>query len=426
MILRSFLYNLLLVTVLVLGLPWIVYQALFVPKRRHGLWQRLGAAPNPGGPVIWCHAVSVGEVRAITPMLSLLNDDERMKGRIVLSTVTPTGQETARRECGFVQSIFFFPLDFIFAVNPALERVRPSLFITAETEIWPNFFRACFRRDIPVIIVNGRLSDSSFPRYLKFKWFFKTYIAGVSLFLMQSEEDARRVLELGARPESVVVTGNTKYDRKPVETTVPAGVTRWAEEKFLLVAGSTHEGEEEAVLEALESIVDAGFSVRAAIVPRHPERFDTVASLLDKKKMSWERYSTLGQQRQPDSEIILVDAMGVLEPFYAVADAAFVGGSLVPTGGHNLLEPAMHSVPVLTGPNLHNFREIADQLITEGGCQVVHSVDELARALNSLMVKPDLRVEMGKRAGAATVGTTGASRRNADKIFELPGVRDSQ
>jgi 3-deoxy-D-manno-octulosonic-acid transferase len=425
MILRSFLYNLLLVTVLVLGLPWIVYQALFVSKRRKGLYQRMGAAPRPDGPVIWCHAVSVGEVRAITPMLSLLNDEERMKGRIVLSTVTPTGQETARRECRFVNDIFFFPLDFTFAVNRSLARVRPSLFITAETEIWPNFFRACFRRDIPVIIVNGRLSDSSFPRYLKFKWFFRPYIAGVTLFLMQSEEDARRVLELGACPESVVVTGNTKYDRKPLETALPEGVTRWADEKFLLVAGSTHEGEEEAVLEALEAVVDAGVrgtSVRAAIVPRHPERFDTVASLLDRKKMSWERYSTLDPDRQPDSDILLVDAMGVLEPFYALADAAFVGGSLVPVGGHNLLEPAMFSVPVLTGPHLHNFREIAELLITEGGCLVVHNVDELAQALTSLMVEPDLRVEMGQRAEAATAGTTGASRRNADKLFELPGV----
>ncbi|MDF1535045.1 MAG: 3-deoxy-D-manno-octulosonic acid transferase [bacterium] len=423
--LRTVLYNLLLFAFLILGLPWIVYQFLFVGKRRRGFAQRMGRAPEPDGPVIWCHAVSVGEVLAIEPMLSLLQEDERTAGRIVLSTVTPTGQETAKRECGFVQRIFFFPLDLPFAVSRALDKVRPEIFVTAETEIWPNFFSACSRRDVPVVLVNGRISDTSFPRYLKFRWFFRPFLRGVSLFLMQSEEDARRVLELGARPETVAVTGNTKYDRVPQPVPLPEEVTRWASSGFLFVAGSTHEGEEEAILEAVRSL--KGRRIRTAIVPRHPERFDTVASLLDRKRVSWERFSGTGDGGTPDADFLLVDAMGVLDGFYALADAAFVGGSLVPVGGHNLLEPAMHGVPVLTGPHLHNFREIAQTLVDSGGCRVVDDQTALGLELENLLSDGVYREKMGKQARIGSESTKGASRRNLDAILAilLPGTQSA-
>ncbi|MDT8395612.1 MAG: glycosyltransferase N-terminal domain-containing protein, partial [bacterium] len=316
--LRVFLYNLLLFAFLILGLPWIVYQFLFVEKRRRGFAQRMGRAPEPDGPVIWCHAVSVGEVLAIEPMLSLLQEDERTAGRIVLSTVTPTGQETAKRECGFVQRIFFFPLDFPFAISRALDKVRPEIFVTAETEIWPNFFSACFRRDVPVVLVNGRISDTSFPRYLKFRWFFRPFLRGVSLFLMQSEEDAHRVLELGARPETVKVTGNMKYDRVPRPVTLPEPVREWAEKGFLLVAGSTHEGEEEAVLDAIRAAAD--MDILLALVPRHPERFDEVAELLHGRGVAFTRYTEILKGASVVGSVVLVDAMGVLDGFYALAD----------------------------------------------------------------------------------------------------------
>ena len=384
---RTLLYNLLLLVVLTLGLPWVFYNLLLVKKRRDGFRQRMGRAPEPDGPVIWCHAVSVGEVRAIEPMLQLLQADERTAGRIVLSTVTQTGQETAKRECDFVQRIFYFPLDFQFSVSRALNKIRPELFVTAETEIWPNFFRACFRKGIPVIIVNGRISDTSFPRYMKFRWFFKPFLQGVSMFLMQSHEDARRILELGARPETVAVTGNTKYDRKVAEVSLPDDVVHWCSSGFLFVAGSTHEGEEEAILECIEKLdpQDKGLSpIKTAIVPRHPERFDSVASLLDRKGISWVRFSEFDAGKSLRADVLLVDAMGILDGFYALANTAFVGGSLVPTGGHNLLEPAMHGVPVLTGPHLHNFREIAQALVDSGGCLIVPDGEALLVQLLAL------------------------------------------
>ena len=422
MTLRSLLYNLLLLVILTLGLPWVIYNLFIVKKRREGFAQRMGNAPDPDGPVIWCHAVSVGEVLAIEPMLKLLEADSRTAGRVVLSTVTHTGQETAKRECGFAQSIFYFPLDFGFSVKRALGKIRPEIFVTAETEIWPNFFRACFLRDIPVVIVNGRISDTSFPRYLKFRWFFRPFLQGVSLFLMQSEADASRILELGARPETVWVTGNTKYDREAAEIVLPEEVVSWGSSDFIFVAGSTHEGEEETILESLELLVSlekGNPKIKTAIVPRHPERFDSVASLLDRKGVRWQRYSELDAGSSINAEVLLVDAMGVLDGFYALADAAFVGGSLVPVGGHNLLEPAMHGIPVLTGPHLHNFREISESLVEAGGCLIVTGVEPLTRELGEFASDPRKRELFGKGGLAASGRFRGASSENVEQLLKL-------
>lgn len=410
-------YNLLIFFLLLASLPWVVYQVLFVKKRREGMAQRLGAVSGSDGRVIWCHAVSVGEVRAVAPMLSLLQEDVRTAGRLVLSTVTPTGQETARRECGFVKRIIYFPFDLPFLVGKALRRLNPEIFITTETEIWPNFFHACFRERIPVVVVNGRISDRSFSRYMMFRWFFKAILERVSLFLMQSEEDARRILEIGARAETVRVTGNTKYDRQPKSVVLPGSVEQWAREGFLLVAGSTHAGEEEIIVRALENLKGRG--VRAAIVPRHPERFDEVAGSLKRWGHDFERFSQIEDGRRIKGAILLVDAMGVLEGFYALADAAFVGGSLVPVGGHNLLEPAMHGVPVLTGPNVHNFRGVAEGLIDSGGCKVVHDEKELVSSLIDLSRCRDLRFEMGDAARKSSEAAKGASEQNSAFIFQL-------
>ncbi|GBE14656.1 3-deoxy-D-manno-octulosonic acid transferase [bacterium BMS3Abin14] len=291
------------------------------------------------------------------------------------------------------------------------------MFITAETEFWPNFFFWCFLRGVPVIVVNGRISDRSFVRYLRFRWFFRPFLQRVSLFLMQSEEDARRILALGALEGSVEVTGNTKYDVNSVPAELPVEVRNWAESSFLLVAGSTHGGEEEIILNALEM---TGLSdVRLALVPRHPERFNEVADLLADRGIPFARLSGIVDGREISERVILVDAMGVLDGFYEQADAAFVGGSLVPVGGHNLLEPAMHGVPVLTGPNLQNFREITDALIKAGGCRIVEDGDSLANALRSLKDNWQEWERMGNAAKSVFARRTGAARRDVDAIFSL-------
>jgi 3-deoxy-D-manno-octulosonic-acid transferase len=234
---------------------------------------------------------------------------------------------------------------------------------------------------------------------------------------MQSEEDARRILELGARSDRVRVTGNMKYDRSPTTIVLPEPVQRWAEKGFLLVAGSTHAGEEEAVLEVLESLDDQ--RVRVVIVPRHPERFAAVAALLKGRSVSWKLFSEIGQGSVPDADVLLVDAMGVLDGFYSLADVAFVGGSLVPVGGHNLLEPAMHGIPVLTGPHLHNFRDIAEILSRSGGCRIVSDVQDFARQLEVMLHDRSGRLAMGDAAKGAYESTKGASSKNAAAILQL-------
>ncbi len=411
---RILIYRLLIFSGFLICLPWVVYRVLFVKKRRQGISQRLGASPRFDRPVIWCHAVSVGEVRAIQPMLSLLQEDDRTADRVVLSTVTLTGQETARRECGFVRDIFYFPLDLPFVVRRSLNRVRPFLFITAETEFWPNFFYTCFLKKVPVVVVNGRISDRSFARYIRFRWFFRPFLERVSLFLMQSEEDARRVRELGAGPETVRVTGNMKYDREPEPVSVPEGVREWARSGFLLVGGSTHAGEEDVILDAVDSL--GGEGILTALVPRHPERFEEVENLLRSRGLAFSRYSEIEATGEIKGQFLLVDAMGVLDGFYALADAAYVGGSLVPVGGHNLLEPAMHGVPILTGPHLHNFRGIADSLVTAGGCVVVGDTEALSLELASLLSSVDHRKIMGKAALEKSRAARGASARNQKEI----------
>ena len=413
---RIILYNIFIAALAIVTLPWVVYQLVFVKKRRRGLAQRFGSLPAFGKRTIWCHAVSVGEVRAISPMLTELQNVEGTRDRMVLSTVTLTGQETANRECGFVNRIIYFPLDLPFVVSRAVRRINPEIFITAETEIWPNFFNACFKRGIPVVVVNGRISDTSFTKYLRFRWFFRPVLRQVSFFLMQSDEDARRILELGAVPETVKVTGNMKYDRVPEPVSLPETVLNWVKGKFLLVAGSTHAGEEEIVLEALKGLRYNG--VHLALVPRHPERFDDVAELLRERGVPFTRYSEVLNCEVVEGSVVLVDAMGILEGFYALADVAFVGGSLVPVGGHNLLEPAAHGVPVLTGQHMHNFRDITHTLVQAKGCRIVLDKNALAEAIFELYRNEGFRKKMGYFARTVSREASGATMRNAELILE--------
>lgn len=415
--LRLFLYNVIVLVLGILTLPWVLYQLAFVKKRRQGLAHRFGRTPVADRKTIWCHAVSVGEVRAVSPMLSLLQEDEKARDRIVLSTVTVTGQETANRECGFVSQIFYFPLDLPFIPKRAVSRLKPEVFITVETEIWPNFFNACFKRGVPVILVNGRISDNSYSRYRKFRWFFKPVLQMVSLFLMQSEEDAQRIRDLGARPETVKMTGNMKYDRVPEPVTLPDSVKEWAKGRFLFVAGSTHAGEEEIVLEAIASLV--GLNILLGLVPRHPERFDEVVELLKAKGITYTKYTDILSGQAVNGNVVLVDAMGVLDGFYALADAAFVGGSMVPVGGHNLLEPAMHGIPVLTGPYTHNFRDITSALLAGGGCTIVADTGSMGEQLTRFLKNRRLRDKMGHAARMVSEETSGASGKNVETIIQL-------
>jgi 3-deoxy-D-manno-octulosonic-acid transferase len=413
---RILLYNVILHTASLVMLPWVLIQFLIMPKRRVGIRERLGGAPMAKRKPLWVHAVSVGEVRAVSPMVDLLSGELEGRMDIFLSTVTVTGQGTAQRECGQTARIFYFPLDLLLPVKRSLARISPTVFVTTETEIWPNFLYGCFTRRIPVVMVNGRISDRSYSRYRFFRWFFRPFLQNISSFLMQSEEDARRITELGASPDRVHITGNMKYDMVPKPVDLPEGVRNWSAGSFLLVAGSTHEGEEEILLDVLTDEAQSG--IRLALVPRHPERFDDVARLIREKNREFVRFSRPADIDRSDATILLVDAMGVLDGFYALADAAFVGGSLVPVGGHNLLEPAMHGKPVITGPHMHNFRDITDALVTARGCKIVKDEGSLAEILTVLVEDAGYRQSMGRSAREASREAAGASAKNAKIILE--------
>ncbi len=416
---RIILYNTLIFLAALVMLPWTAAQLLFAPRRRTGLSQRLGGVPESADRPLWIHAVSVGEVRAVTPMLDLLSRQLEGKSGLFLSTVTVTGQNTALAECEAADEIFYFPMDLPFAVGRALDRVRPTVFVMAETEIWPNFLYSCIRRGIPIVMVNGRISDRSFKRYLNFRWFFRPILDGINAFLMQSEEDARRIIAMGAPADRVFSTGNTKHDRKPAPAELPEEVKMWADGRFLLVAGSTHKTEEETVLSLLSR--KGSHDLLIALVPRHPERFEEVAMLLVESGVTFFRYSDIQKGNAAVGSVILVDTMGVLESFYSIADAAFVGGSLVPVGGHNLLEPAAFGIPVVSGPHLENFREISDDLIKSGGCVVIEDSKALAEIIQRFSVDEDYRLGVGASARGASEGKTGASARNVDRILSLTG-----
>ncbi len=416
---RILLYNILLLVSTPVFLAWFAGQWLVMPRRRVGVAQRFGAAPRGTGPTVWVHAVSVGEAMAVLPVLRLLRRRLPPGWRLVVSTVTVTGQETIRREFPEADDHFYFPLDLTGVPGRAVERVRPSLLVVVETELWPNVLTACRSRGIPVAVVNGRLSDRSYRAYGRLRWLAAPLLRTLALVMAQSARDAGRFVALGADPERVRDAGNLKFDRSPKQANLPEAVARWKGKRPLLVAGSTHRGEEAALLALLRHPLIASAGLRLAIVPRHPERFDEVAALPAGAGLETCRYSRVAAGGEPAGEVMVVDAMGILDGFYALADICFVGGSLVRVGGHNLLEPAMAGKPILTGSHLHNFRDIAALLVEAGGARVVNDGSALAAAVADLLADPLGRERMGEAAAAAVRHSAGASERVTGAILEL-------
>ena len=328
-------------------------------------------------PVIWLHAVSVGEAMASRPLLKALRD--RYPGHcIVISTTTETGRGVAS---GFPEKdlCVYFPFDFLPAVQRTLDAIRPDVVIIMETEIWPNFSREAKRRGCPLILANGRISDRSFGRYLRFRWFFSHALEQFSALCVQTDTDRERICAVGAPPERTLTGGNLKYDipYRPIPEEEKAALReRYAIPGRLtvLTAGSTHPGEEEPVLAAYQELSAARPSLFLVLAPRHPERTGEVAALLEKAGLPFCRRTALtdaGTAPFTEGQVLLVDTIGELMDLYALSDLVFVGGSLVPTGGHNLLEPASVGVPSIFGPHMTNFREIAGLVLRyEAGIQV--------------------------------------------------------
>jgi 3-deoxy-D-manno-octulosonic-acid transferase len=417
-----FLYSLMLAIALVLLSPYFFLKGLRQKKYLHNLRERLGRVPErvhqPGPGAVWVHAVSVGEALAVAPLLKELR--ARFPDRkLLVSTTTRTGQELAagHLDC---DGTFYFPLDFAFACRRFFDALQPALVVVAETEIWPNFLRQARRQRARVIFVNGRISDRSFGGYRFWRFFLRRVLAGVDFFLMQTEEDARRLRALGAPPERVAVGGNLKFDLpQPAAPAFLPDLERLARGAPILIAGSTLADEEAQLLDALNLSRDLdGKRALLVVAPRHPERFEEVARLLSGRGVPFLRRSQWRTDGQPP-EVVLLDTLGELAGAYAAATVAFVGGSLVPAGGHNPIEPALWGKPVLFGYSMENFRVIAGALLEAHAAFQVRSADELGILLSTLLGDPAACRRAGEAARAVVERERGATARCAARIAAL-------
>jgi 3-deoxy-D-manno-octulosonic-acid transferase len=419
-----FFYNLALFAVLIVGLPWWLWRIATTAKYREGIWQRLGGVPHglrpDGKPVIWLHAVSVGEVLAVSRLVSEL-DAAFPNHRLLISTTTRTGQDLARERFG-ADRVFYCPLDLRWAVWAYLNAIQPKLLILAETEFWPNLLHGCFRRGIPVAVVNARISDRSWPRYKKLRGLWKPFLSQLALVLAQNELDAERLKAIGCAPERVLVAGNLKFDvRVSGESKATIELKERGAGLRFVVAGSTLEGEESALLGCWPQLPTADRNLTLVLAPGHPERFGTVAALLDAAGHKWIRrsaWSDPSSEPLQTGQIVLLDTIGELASVYSLASVAFVGGSLVPAGGHNPLEPAQFGVPIVMGPNYENFRAMVDDLRAHDSVRIADK-DALPAALIELLKDRSTAEAMGARAREVFERQAGATARSVEAIRAL-------
>jgi 3-deoxy-D-manno-octulosonic-acid transferase len=436
------LYSALLFFSLVLTLPYWLLQMMRHGKYRAGLGQRFGAVPSAllgsrEGSAIWVHAVSVGEVVASSAVIRALQE-KFPAHRVFISTTTSTGQKLASQRFGR-ENVFYFPLDFAFAIRPYLTALRPALVVVAETEFWPNFLRLAKRSEARVAVINCRISDRSLPGYKRFRFWLPKLLgrtlANVDLFLAQTEEDRRRLIEIGAEESKITVAGNLKFDvAAPPSPPLVASLR----ESFgdsgaqpVLVCGSTLEDEEGAVLSAFRSILADHPKAVMILAPRHPERFSKVAELVEKLGFRMWRRSLWRAGRLQDGNssaeplaggVFLLDSIGELAALYSLATIAFVGGSLVPRGGHNILEPALYGVPIVTGNHYENFRDMVNFFASRNAVRIV-GLAELPLVFIELIDNEDQRTTLGRNALAALGYERSATERSVSALLALMEAR---
>lgn len=434
------LYSLLLTVGFVVLLPRFAIDALLSRKYITGLGQRLGKLPSIAldeRPLIWIHCVSVGETEAARPLVRALLD--RFPAyRLVISTTTVTGQQVAQDTFGReAAAVFYFPIDWAWTVRRVLRSLQPAAVLIMETELWPNLLRECRTRAIPVAIVNGRISITSFGRYKMIRPFISRVLANITLASMQSEPDATRIRELGIPADRVQMPGNLKFDS--AEAAADDDATAKFRERFglggdarLIVAASTHAPEELVVIDALKRIISAqpNYHLRLLIAPRHPERFDEVGSLLQKSGLTWARRSQVAQVKDRSCDVVLLDSIGELRSVFPLADVAFVGGSIATHGGHNTLEPAARGICVVTGAHTHNFAAITKALLDDQALVQLPAVSasaapaSLATALHELLQDDARRLVMGQKALAVCNRNRGATERTVQMIAKLLDVKE--
>jgi 3-deoxy-D-manno-octulosonic-acid transferase len=423
-----FIYSLLLAVGFLILLPRFLYDAFRHGKYVAGFHERLGAlSPTNGQPLIWIHCVSVGETQAARPLVLELK--KQLPGRrIAISTTTLTGQNLAREI--FKQDaerIFYFPFDWRWSVRRTLKALRPEAVLIMETELWPGFLRECERQQIPVAILNGRLSEQSFRRYRLFRGFMSQVLRGVTLAIMQTEADAARLRSLGIAPEKVRVSGSLKFDAGtlPLNDTLTSELRdrfNFTDDSPLILAASTHAPEERIILEAFKLLLMKTPTARLLIAPRHPERFAEVAALLDGSGFSLARRSAPQTKKDGIAKVILLDTIGELQSVYSLATVVFVGGSIAKTGGHNILEPAAVGACIVTGAHTFNFREIVEEFARSEAIIQLPAMPDLETTLAletllaTLLADRDKRKILGERAKQMVNQNRGATQRTMESL----------
>ncbi len=412
------LYQLLLAGALLVAAPF-----LLVARGRHYLPTVGGRLGGHRGPVVqgalWLHAVSVGEARVAAALARRLDPAQPL----LVTTITPTGQAEARRLLADRAVVAYHPFDLDFAVGRFLRRFAPRALVLIEGDHWPLTLRRVAARGVPIAVANGRLGDRSFARLSRLGRLARPLFAPVQRFAVQSERDRERLRALDVPEERVAVTGNLKFDAPPAEPTpeLAAAVREVAAGRPILVAGSTMAGEEPLVLDA-GARCGGGEAALLVVAPRHPERWPEVADLLDRRGLPWARRSAPASGDRP--AVLLLDSLGELAGLYALARAAFIGGTLVPTGGHNPIEPASHGIAIAVGPSLENFVEIAERFDAAGAWRRVADSDELARAFADWLARPQEAAALGARGRELVASERGAVDRTLEflgPVLELAG-----
>ena len=421
------LYNLLIYLLTPLILTYFFFRFLIKKRYRFGLMERLGYYPEErisritGKKVIWIHSVSVGEVIASIPLVLELKK-RYPDYSLIMSTVTETGRETAIKKIPFLNAVVYFPFDLHFSVKNAIDKIKPVVFVMLETEIWPNFLKALRGKGIPAILINGRISDRSYKRYLRVRFFIKEVLKNICVFGMQSNQDVERIINMGAVKEMVERTGNLKFEHEARDISSDAvkklkESMNITEDKDIIIAGSTHRGEDEEVVKAYLTVVKEVKDAILIIAPRHLDRLPEIEDILKRYNLSFIR-KTIIKKGEASSKyhVILLDTIGELSTLYSIASVVFVGGSLVPVGGHNILEPALYKKPILFGPYMHNFREIAEGFKNRGAAIEVADSDEMAKEIINILNNPDIGTKLGERGFSVIVENKGALEKSIGLI----------
>src|SRR3989304_5670892 len=423
------LYNLLIILFVTITSPFWLYKVVTKEKHRKGFWEKLGlrtelnSAPGDGRCRIHIHAVSVGEVIAANPFIKGLRQ-RHPEIRLTLSTVTPTGNEVARKRLPEVDRILYSPFDLPWSVKRFIRSVKPDIYVSVETELWPNFLREVKRSGARSLIINGRISPDAFKGYKRLRPLMKKVLSNVDLFCMQSDEDARRIREIGASPESVTVTGNMKYDQKFIEMDEEASYAKMLlfginKGDKVIVAGSPHPGEDEAILSSYFECLKDDEKLRLIIVPRHIERTADIERLVKAKGLDVIRRTGLGNSEKNSVShrtVIVVNTIGELSTLYSIATVVIIGGSFIPHGGQNPLEAMYYKKPVIFGKHMFNFKQITEEILESGAGVMVENENYLKETMKGLLNNISKQREMGEKGYKIIARNRGAVERNLAMI----------